>query len=263
MFSTFNAEHLPLGDAVLFAAAWKTVARDEHARLNENLCGVVDSREGEREKEKSQVMPRALCIQSKRNHHRERQPPPLISKNPIAKNDDVNDDDDKEEEEEEEDLYKNKKTTTTIPLTSTATGVVVAGACCIVGVAIIISCGHKTRDVNTTTTNIQNVPFDTSSLFPKKKNKKMNKTLNTRTLLLDYFGGRKEKTKKGFQFSIIYRACRTCAPRTGGNRRVFAWRLRSTATTRYVAGDEDDEDEAKEEGERGRIKRRQRRTMDE
>ena len=174
MFSTFNAEHLPLGDAVLFAAAWKTVARDEHARLNENLCGVVDSRGGEREKEKSQVMPRALCIQSKRNHHRERQPPPLISKNPIAKNDDVNDDD-KEEEEEEEDLYKNKKTTTTIPLTSTADGVVVAGACCIiVGVAIIIISfvDTKTRDKNTTTPTIQNVPFDTSSLFPPKKKQK-------------------------------------------------------------------------------------------
>jgi len=109
LFSTFNAEHLPLGDAVLFAAAWKTVARDEHARLNENLCGVVDSREGEREKEKSQVMPRALCIQSKRNHHRERQPPPLISKNPIAKNDDVNDD------KEEEELKKQKEDTIPLP----------------------------------------------------------------------------------------------------------------------------------------------------
>ena len=94
----------------------------------------------EREKEKSQVMPRALCIQSKRNHHRETQPPPLISKNPIAKNDD-------DKEEEEEALYKNKKTTTTIPLTSTATGVV-AGACCIVGVAIIIiSCVDTKRAI--------------------------------------------------------------------------------------------------------------------
>ena len=99
-FSTFNAEHLPLGDAVLFAAAWKTVARDEHARLNENLCGVVDSREGERERKRKVRSCHARCASNRKEIIIERQPPPLISKNPIAKNDDVNDDDDKEEEED-------------------------------------------------------------------------------------------------------------------------------------------------------------------
>ena len=78
LFSTFNAEHLPLGDAafaVLFAA-WKTVARDEHARLNENLCGVVDSRGRERERKKSQVNAKRAFLHpienksSSRHNHR-------------------------------------------------------------------------------------------------------------------------------------------------------------------------------------------------
>jgi len=121
-------------------------------------------------------MPNALCIQSKINHHHRDTTTAHIQKSNREKRR-------RRKRRQRRRTLKTKRRDE--PPTSTATGVVVAfGVCCIIGVAIIISVDTKTRDINTTTpNNIQNnVPFDTSSLFPKKRNKKkqkMNKTLNT------------------------------------------------------------------------------------